>query len=334
MPPEPTYLVIMTQPLPNTTGEIALGKRLVVDVTLSESYSLDSEITDYPVESGGSISDNIRPRPRSLDIECIVSNTPLDRFRLVRQYNENGECLAARMAQEFLESIYTTREPVTIVASKGVYTDMGMQNLTMQVNKDTGDALHFTAKFQQIERVSNARVEIKRTSTRNTKNKVSLGAQPLSFANEQVVRWRKGINGDIASARLGGSAQFLGGSPIIGEEEFVFFVPANNPGNTNQNVLALTPFYIGQRAAGINDGLWLHNDKATPLTVEEVKRLRLDLERDRKARNPYTRISPNPVPSGYDKLPDKTRKPIGLNELNKKPAADIHKFTNRGRNAS
>lgn len=51
--------------------------RYVLDVALTEDHTFEADITDFPVESSGSVSDNIRPKPVKIRIEGIVSDTPL-----------------------------------------------------------------------------------------------------------------------------------------------------------------------------------------------------------------------------------------------------------------
>jgi len=50
---------------------------LEFDAVTSEEHTAESDLTDHVVESAAAISDHKRPKPRSLSIEAIVSNTPL-----------------------------------------------------------------------------------------------------------------------------------------------------------------------------------------------------------------------------------------------------------------
>ncbi len=50
---------------------------LSFDASVAERHSLVSEVTDHPVESGANIADHIRPVPLELDLEGVISNTPL-----------------------------------------------------------------------------------------------------------------------------------------------------------------------------------------------------------------------------------------------------------------
>lgn len=58
----------------NATGQSFL---ITLDAAERERHRLASQVTDHPVESGANVSDNIRPEPDTLEIEGIVTNTPI-----------------------------------------------------------------------------------------------------------------------------------------------------------------------------------------------------------------------------------------------------------------
>lgn len=49
-----------------------------IDVSLSETHQLSAEVTEHPVEDGSAISDNIRPAPRVIQLEGLVTNHPIE----------------------------------------------------------------------------------------------------------------------------------------------------------------------------------------------------------------------------------------------------------------
>jgi hypothetical protein len=49
-----------------------------IDVSLSETHQLSAQVTEHPVEDGVNITDHIRPQPRSIQIEGIVTNHPIE----------------------------------------------------------------------------------------------------------------------------------------------------------------------------------------------------------------------------------------------------------------
>lgn len=69
----PRRTIIHYSPVGTENIDIALE----VDVTIFESHSLNSKVTDNPIEDGSSISDHIIKLPRRFSMEGIVSNTPI-----------------------------------------------------------------------------------------------------------------------------------------------------------------------------------------------------------------------------------------------------------------
>lgn len=58
------------------TGNGVIGG-IWIDCTVKERHRLMSEISDHPVEDGPDVSDHVRPMPRSVTLDCVISNTPL-----------------------------------------------------------------------------------------------------------------------------------------------------------------------------------------------------------------------------------------------------------------
>jgi hypothetical protein len=292
--PAPTYGVI----------ELATGERVVIDCTLVENITREADVTEYPVESGSTISDNIRARPLQLHIEGIISNSPIVPIASIRV---EGVPPAKEM-RERLERAFETKDVLTVIVSTGKYTSMAMESLEFPRDATTGDALRFNARFKQITIVTNARVLVKKTAIRTGGGKVKRGGQPVLFKLSKAVIWNKGIIYKFASNKkfdAAGAPQFVysGGAPDIGDTEVVYWV--DDP----------------------ESGFWVHQDQKTPLTDSETRRLKLDLDRD------YKRLRPTPPVPGkklgttvlpeYDQALKKYLKPVDLNATNKQGREDL-----------
>lgn len=268
---------------------------LLIDITVSEDHMFESEVTDYPTESGSTFTDNIRKRPIMVSMQGIVSNTPLEAMRTIRG---NKASVAAQEAYAHLQLVWSRGEPVTIRTSLGTFRNMAMESLSAPRSKDDGDAFHFHARFKQITIVTNARVAIKRTSTRGSGNKTSRGTQPLTGLDAKVAQWRKGIT-------IVNKTVFpLGGSQLIGPTEFIRFIP-------NEQL----PLGLGDDEE--TGGRWIHDDGVTPLDAEELERFKLDLARDTNSGRIKTTSTPVPA-WAFDAYPKKAKRPIDLNAYNKK----------------
>ena len=175
----------------NEFKDFAMINDYLIDVSVQEDHTYESEVTDYPVESGGSFSDNIRPKPITISMTGIVSDSPL--ADISRERAKNPLYVASgkesRMAYGVLVAIWREREPVTIRTSLGTYKNMALTSLSIPRSKDTGAALHFTAQFQQIQTVTSKRVRVAVPACRGKKAK---GPLPASTRFIRTVIWRKG----------------------------------------------------------------------------------------------------------------------------------------------
>lgn len=134
-------------------GGLDPGDDLVIDCLISDNHSFESEVTDFPVESGSTISDNIRNKPLVVTMDCLVSNTPIGQVVTFRDKSENP----ADTAYNALLKIRGARKPVTIRTSLKTYKSMALQSLSVPRESGRGDELRFTAVWKQIETVINRR---------------------------------------------------------------------------------------------------------------------------------------------------------------------------------
>ncbi len=207
-----------------------------------------------------------------------------------------------------LLEIFQRRDLVTVRTSLGTFVNMAMTSLNVPRGPDTGNALRFSARFQQVVTVSNARVAVKQTATRTSGPKLNRGPQTPLFKVQKAVVWRKGIIYRYAPNqrfdRAGAQAfAYSGGAPDIGDSEIVFWV--QDP----------------------SDGFWVHSDIQTPLTDGETRRLKLDLARDagrlRKTPTAPTLKGLQPILPEYDESLRKHLKPIDLNSTNAQQGSEL-----------
>lgn len=134
-------------------GGTTPGEDLVIDCLLSDNHNFDSEVTEFPVESGATISDNIRNKPLVVTMDCLVSNTPIGLVATLRDENT----VPADTAYAALLRVRDARKPVTIGTSLSTYRNMALQNLTIPRESGRGDELRFTVTWKQIETIVNRR---------------------------------------------------------------------------------------------------------------------------------------------------------------------------------
>ncbi len=199
-------------------NELVMINEFLIDCCLSDNHNYESEVTDFPVESGSTISDNIRNKPLVVTMECIVSNTPIG--KIVKYRNNTSD--PASSAYEVLIKIREDKQPVPIRTSLRTFENMALQNLTIPRSSGRGDELRFTATFKQIEIVINkrgTRVAIPGAIAKTSSNKTTaqlkaelepLIAQELAFFGTHPGTPAGDVNLSIArvqEARIAASAE-------------------------------------------------------------------------------------------------------------------------------
>lgn len=96
------------------------------DALISETKTYSSEVPDYAVESGYSVSDNISIKPVEIEITGNITNTPVT-------WDAHGTGRVETIVAQ-LENLYHSSQLVTVVTSTDVYESMAIMFLT--VTKD------------------------------------------------------------------------------------------------------------------------------------------------------------------------------------------------------
>ncbi len=159
----------------------AKGVPYLIDCFLSEDHKYDSDVTNYPVESGANITDNIRPLPLEVSLEGIVSNTPIGNIALLR----SADPPVTEMYTKFVE-LRDARVLTTIRTSLGTFANMAMKTLSIPRAAGRGDELRFNATFIQVQIVSNTRGT--RVAVPNAQGKSSSNATPKTDPTNNLTR--------------------------------------------------------------------------------------------------------------------------------------------------
>ena len=135
-----------------------------IDAVLVEEYSLEADITEYPVERGAAISDNIRIKPRGLRITGIVSDTPIGivaDLRTISKDTKGKSVGPAREALVTLETLFLAAGTLTITTDSKTYSNMAFGALSFPQTPE--DAQTFSMTFKEIVIVDNLRTVVKVT---------------------------------------------------------------------------------------------------------------------------------------------------------------------------
>lgn len=141
---------------------------IVLDASVSETHTSSADITSHPVESGANITDHVHRQPDTITIQGVISNTStvfpqaIVGVALVKSVINLVQGVSndlAKTAYENLLQLVEGRELVKIVTTLREYTDMLIEEITVDRNANYGDALNFTARARQVRLIRTSSVE-------------------------------------------------------------------------------------------------------------------------------------------------------------------------------
>ena len=115
-----------------------------VDVSINETHTLTATPTDSPIESGGNVSDHVKVDPRTLEMEGMVSDFPVDVLKAI-----NGESAFDRYIA--LDLFFDNADVFEIVTELRSYPAMVCTRFSVPRDKSTGGAVMFSASFREIQ---------------------------------------------------------------------------------------------------------------------------------------------------------------------------------------
>ncbi len=126
-----------------------------VDVCLSVEHSYENEVTSHPVESGADVTDNVVAKSLVINLDCIISATPLG----LAPNTIFGPNIVTG-TRDRLIAIDVAKQPITVVDSYGTFTNMVLEKIIFSKTTKTGDALAFKASFKELIIITNDRTVI------------------------------------------------------------------------------------------------------------------------------------------------------------------------------
>lgn len=144
------------------TAQTVIGS-LALDAVLTEVIELNSDISEYAVEEGMPVSDNIRPQAERLSLSGVVTGAGAMFFAA------GGGRSKMIAATESLRQIHADQIPITIVTGMGIYEGFGMSNARIARSSE-GERLNIDCEFSKIRKVELQQADIPPEKTKTAAN--------------------------------------------------------------------------------------------------------------------------------------------------------------------
>lgn len=168
------------------------GKKLdaiVMDATLSEAHSYSADVTDFPVERGSAITDNVREKPTQLRIDAFISDFPLQNPNTQQSTPTSftqSPLNQTKRSQDALDTLNRLkREGVTITVTTGIrtYKNMVIQTIDVTRDKSIRNGIRFTMSLREIIVVQTQTVQVVAAEPKG-QNKQADGPKSASDASD------------------------------------------------------------------------------------------------------------------------------------------------------
>ena len=133
------------------------------DCSKSETHTSENEITDHPVEDGSVMSDHIRELPDGVEINGLVSDTPIvylasQRAESPVKASENASVPAvddrSKEAYTKIRELKSKKVLIDCVTSLRTYNNVTITRLVVTRDADTGRVLDCTVTLREIQKAS------------------------------------------------------------------------------------------------------------------------------------------------------------------------------------
>tara|TARA_R110000737_G_scaffold51220_4_gene72446 strand:+ start:2640 stop:3224 length:585 start_codon:yes stop_codon:yes gene_type:complete len=167
---------------------------LPLDVTISETHSLNQRMTSRPVEGGGTFTDNAIIDPTTLTMSCIVTSSLF------------GDSWEDKL--NTLEQIRTAREPFDVVTSLRTYESMFFSGpITINRTVSNNTILAFDVSLKQMIIISSVTEQVPAKESGKTEGDIQKQA-PAQDAGKIQGQADTKTNGGIKSLLVSGSELF------------------------------------------------------------------------------------------------------------------------------
>jgi hypothetical protein len=164
------------------------------DVSVSEKHSASVEVTGHPVEEGSEISDHIRALPETVEINGVVTNTPIvylaDLLAASPLTNATGRS-DDRVEDAYQELLRIMRagELVKVVTSLRDYENMVLTSVEVPRDVRQGSILNASISLRQMLIANALTVDLPTPrdidKLKGTNKKTKKGKQPAEDASDK-----------------------------------------------------------------------------------------------------------------------------------------------------
>lgn len=196
----------------DSDGALMPNVDFTLDAAMTEKHSRKVTISKHPIETGAKPTDHAELDPRTYVVEGVFTNVPISDLTQALRGLSDGTALDgsySKAMSDALDELLEMRQPMTISTELRLYTNMVMTTLDLPRDPSIGEAIQFSATFEEVRFVQTQTIALQPPKTKvptkpNVKEqKGTVVAQP---ADDEEVSTAEGpleaFGADPAKARI------------------------------------------------------------------------------------------------------------------------------------
>ena len=125
------------------------------DASISETHNRESEITEHPVEFGANVTDHVRARPKTIEINGLITDTPVVFLAsLLAESPVKGSFIPSFSrvgdAYDEFERMIDFAQTVDVVTSLTEYSNMAIESCSVVRDASRGNVLDCSLSLKEI----------------------------------------------------------------------------------------------------------------------------------------------------------------------------------------
>jgi hypothetical protein len=145
-----------------------VGDIIKIDCTVTEDFSYEAEVTEFPIDNGSDITDHVIIKPFKYSLSGIQSDYPDELFSIISSVADmvNKAERKSKTASDVLVEAMEKRETLKITNGLKTLENMILTKINFPRDKKTTYALKFSLDFKQVAFVETAQqVDVPNVST-------------------------------------------------------------------------------------------------------------------------------------------------------------------------
>lgn len=180
--------------------DILFGRRKKVEIgivqfdcSLSETHNSEAEVTDHPVEEGINITDNIKRLPKSLELNGLITNTPvlLSSSPIITDTGPVED--RVQTAYKKLREIQENGELVDVVTTLNEYKNMVITSFSVVRDAENGNVLNSSLSLREVLITTTEKVDAPEPKEKSQNKTTNKGKKVSKAANEKQTEKSRSI---------------------------------------------------------------------------------------------------------------------------------------------